>query len=203
MATDSWIDGRADWNTAADWSAGVPTATSNVDVGEGDPQITSAITIASLIDSAAVTFADAGAGIVSGGVDVSGGLSLLDTASGQGGSSLTIGGALTNSGLAQFGNKLSATDTVSAASLDNPNTLDFFGGGTASRKMLLDIAGTAGIRDGGRAHGRGQSFRLFRDRVWERRDHIGVGGVADAERSERVRRRRQRPDLELRAERPQ
>jgi hypothetical protein len=38
--TDRWIDPNQNgdpWTTASDWSAGVPTSTSNVTVAEGNP----------------------------------------------------------------------------------------------------------------------------------------------------------------------
>ena len=30
MATDTWLDGTANWNTPSDWSAGLPDPSSDV-----------------------------------------------------------------------------------------------------------------------------------------------------------------------------
>jgi hypothetical protein len=153
MPTDKWSDGSANWNTPADWSAGVPTATSNVVVSEGDPEVTSAISIASLSDSATVAFADVGASSVSGAVDVSGSL-LLDSAAAQGGSSLSIGGELTNRGEVILGNSaLSTTDAVTAVALDNIGTLDLVGGATLDREMRLEVSSAAGFGSAGEVQG--------------------------------------------------
>ncbi|HZZ60700.1 MAG TPA: hypothetical protein VFE63_05945 [Roseiarcus sp.] len=151
MGTDNWMDGSANWDT----EAAVPTSTSKVDVAEGDPKITRKMSIASLVDSATITFADPDNGVIasaiSGGVDVSGQL-LFDAGICQGGSSLKTGGPLTNSGTIDLGNRdLAATDTVQAAALDNTGTLDLVGGVTADREMQLDITGAAGVRARGRA----------------------------------------------------
>jgi hypothetical protein len=55
----------------------------------------------------------------------------LDIVSGDGGSSLTLTGALTNSGILRIGNTtLSASDRVTAASLDNTGRINLTGAGT-------------------------------------------------------------------------
>lgn len=122
MANDTWtLAGSANWTTAKDWSAGVPTSTSHVVVAQGDPLVTGAIRIASLTNSTTVTFSDAGASTISGAVSNAGKLT-LDGNSGQGGSSLSIGGVLTNTGIVRVGatdNSLSASDTVQARGLVN------------------------------------------------------------------------------------
>jgi len=92
---DTWTDGTANWNTPGDWSAGVPTASSDVVINTGgNPQVTASFgTVNSIADSGQLAFINAGASSVTGGVAVSSGAGLsLDGSSGEGGSSLTIGG---------------------------------------------------------------------------------------------------------------
>jgi hypothetical protein len=69
----------------------------------------------------------------------------LDTGGGEGGSSLTLAGALTNSGTLRIGNTtLSAPDTVTAASLDNTGSILL--NGPSANQALLDVtAGGAGF----------------------------------------------------------
>jgi fibronectin-binding autotransporter adhesin len=68
----------------------------------------------------------------------------LDTNGGDGGSSLTVGGALTNSGDLSIGNSaLSASDKVTAASLDNTGGISLTGSG--ANQALLDVTGSAGF----------------------------------------------------------
>ena len=69
----------------------------------------------------------------------------IDVDRGGGGSSLTLAGALTNSWSLQIGNAaLSASDKVTAASLDNANTISLTGSG--ANQALLDVtAGSAGF----------------------------------------------------------
>jgi hypothetical protein len=103
MATDTWLDGTADWDTPSDWSAGVPDASSDVVISQGNPEVTAsfgtvasiAITFNGIGFSGDLTFIDAGASSVTGGVTNYSGL-FIDPNSGDGGSSLTIGGNLVN-----------------------------------------------------------------------------------------------------------
>ena len=88
MATDTWTNGgSANWSTAADWSGGVPTTTSDVVVAQGDPQVTAAISINSLTltTPAEVDFINAGSSTIAGAVNNSGDIT-LDAASKNGGS---------------------------------------------------------------------------------------------------------------------
>ena len=151
MATDTWTDGSDNWETKGDWSGGLPGSTSNVVIDEGDPQVTASFgTIASLTDGADLTFIDAGKSTVTGAVTNSGSI-ILDNGGGDGGSSLTIGGALTSDGYIQIGpdnNSLSAASTVNAASVANFigtafGTIDIFGASTV--KATLDDAAAAGL----------------------------------------------------------
>jgi hypothetical protein len=82
-----------------------------------------------------------------------GGLIELDANAGDGGSSLTLAGALTNSGFLTIGNvTLSASDKVTAASLDNTGSINLTGYG--ANQALLDVTtgvagfGTAGVLSG-------------------------------------------------------
>ena len=76
----------SNWDDKADWTAGVPGSTSNVAVNKGDPEVTAAISIASLNDLAQVNFFNAGSSNISGAVANSGWLG-LDADGGNGGSS--------------------------------------------------------------------------------------------------------------------
>jgi hypothetical protein len=68
----------------------------------------------------------------------------LDVDGGDGGSSLTLTGALTNSGSLSIGNTtLSAPDKVTAASLTNTGSIRLTGAG--ANQALLDVTGGAGF----------------------------------------------------------
>ena len=73
----------------------------------------------------------------------------LDPNAGDGGSSLTLAGALTNSGYLGVGNAtLSASDKVTAASLDNTGSIHL--SGSSANQALLDVtAGSAGFGTAG------------------------------------------------------
>jgi hypothetical protein len=125
MATDTWLDGTADWNTPSDWSAGLPDASSDVVINQGNPQVTASFgTVNSIANSAALDFIDAGASSVTGNVTLGpDGSLLLDIGPGKGGSTLTVGGWLGNyNGRIQIGdaeNTLSAPSTIEAGKLVN------------------------------------------------------------------------------------
>jgi autotransporter family porin len=157
MATDTWEDGSGLWTDSADWSGGTPISTSNVVVSEGDPQITGAIAIASLSNSSAVSFINAGSSTISGAVSNLGFLN-LDAGHGDGGSNLAIGGVLTNTGVLQFGDadgSLSKSDTVSAAGIVNTiGDIDLTGGATSADTMTFNVTGgTAGFGTAGTVSG--------------------------------------------------
>ena len=71
----------------------------------------------------------------------------LDFAGGDGGSSLTLAGALTNSGSLTIGNRdLSASDNVTVASLDNTGSISLTSFQRRANQALLDVtAGSAGF----------------------------------------------------------
>ena len=92
-------------------------------VAQGDPQVTAAISINSLTltTPAEVDFINAGSSTIAGAVNNSGDIT-LDAASKNGGSNLSIGGVLTNTGVVQLGsanNSLSKSDTVTVAGIVN------------------------------------------------------------------------------------
>ncbi|MCW2275292.1 hypothetical protein GJ654_14800 [Rhodoblastus acidophilus] len=157
MATDTWTsDIIANWNTAAYWSAGIPIATSNCVISAGGAQVTSAITIASLVNAAQVDFTNAGSSKITGAVTNTGVLT-LDAGAGNGGSNLTISGVLTNTGVVLLGatdNSLSKSDTVAVGGLDNTNGVLMVAGGAASTStMLVKVNGAAGFGVTGKVEG--------------------------------------------------
>ncbi len=164
MATDYWTDGTANWDTLGDWSAGLPGPSSDVVINSGNPEVTASFgTVNSIRDRSALTLVDAGASSVTGRVRVaSHGTLSLDAleASGEGGSSLTIGGRLTNSGLLQIGNdSLSAASTVEAARIVNfdPATNSRYGTidltGSTTAQATLDVGSAAGFGAAGVLYG--------------------------------------------------
>jgi hypothetical protein len=153
MATDTWTDGTANWDTPRDWSAGLPGPSSDVVINTGDPRVTASFgTVASITNSAILDFIDAGASSVTGNVTVGSGTGegslLLDIGGKEGGSTLTIGGKLNNyNGLLQIGgvdNTLSAPSTIEAGKLANGGSfIDLFGSSTA--QATLDVGSAAGF----------------------------------------------------------
>ena len=78
-----------------------------------------------------------------------------------------MAGALTNSGSLTIGNgALSASDTVTAASLDNTGGISLTG--SSANQALLDVNGGAGFGAAGVLSGYVRSGRRQRDRVRER-----------------------------------
>ena len=76
----------------------------------------------------------------------------LEANPGDGGSSLTVGKTLTNSGSLAIGNDLlSASDDVTAASLDNTGKIQLTGSG--ANQALLDVTGAAGFGAAGTLSG--------------------------------------------------
>jgi hypothetical protein len=156
MATDTWLGGTANWDTPSDWRAGLPDASSDVWIlFDGSPEVTASFgTVNSIENQCAVTFIDAGASSVTSSVETNFGSSLdLDASRGDGGSSLTIGGRLTNAGLLEIGNSmLSAASTVQAGRLVNAGgTIDLTGSPTA--EATLDVASAASFGAAGGLYG--------------------------------------------------
>src|SRR5579863_6531395 len=106
MATYTW-NGIGNWLDAVDWSAGTPpVATDNAIIASGQASVTSAITIASVaIDPGGATVdieGTSGNASVTAGL-VNGGDLFVDAAYRGGGSTLAVGGTLTNTGKVQIG----------------------------------------------------------------------------------------------------
>ena len=157
MATDNWTDTSGNWSSGGNWSNGVPTASTDAVVAQGDPQITAPISINSLTNSAEVDIIEAGANTIAAGVSNSGSLN-IDALGGrpEGGSSLTIGGTLNNRGTVNIGvfDGLAGASTVSAGAVNNfigttLGTININGDATTSSGgpflASLDIAGVAGL----------------------------------------------------------
>jgi hypothetical protein len=153
MATDTWLDGTANWDTPSDWSAGLPTASSDVVINQGNPEVTGSFgTVNSITNSATLDFIDAGASSVINYVrNDAGGVLALDPNTGDGGSSLTIGDWFYNYGTIQIGpsdNTLSAASTVSILNLNVSTNAAFYlyGSSTAEATIKLGSSGgSAGI----------------------------------------------------------
>jgi hypothetical protein len=108
----------------------------------------SALTGLALISAGAAFKLHDEAAVSTTGALVNDGNVLLDTNAGDGGSSLTLAGALTNSGDLTIGNAtLSASDKMTAASLDNKGYIQLTGSG--ANQALLDVTGGAGFGTAG------------------------------------------------------
>src|ERR1700719_1518786 len=132
MAIVSWKNPiTGNWTVGNDWSNGTGPGPNDDAVIATAGNYTVSITTS--IDVNSITISDAGATLfvndpnntvtVAAGLTNSGALD-VDTSSGEGGSSLGIGGTLTNLGTTTIGvSNLSASTTVSAQSLANTGTL--------------------------------------------------------------------------------
>ncbi len=109
------------------------------------PGSNSALKGLALISAGASLALHDGAAVSTTGALVNDGTVVLDTNAGDGGSSLTLAGALTNSAELGIGNAtLSASDKVTAASFDNTGFIQLTGSG--ANQALLDVtAGSAGF----------------------------------------------------------
>jgi hypothetical protein len=105
-----------------------------------------------LTSVAEVDFINAGSSTIAGAVNNSGYIT-LDAASKNGGSNLSIGGVLTNTGVVQLGptdNSLSKSDTLTVAGIVNNSgsfigDLEVAGGSSSTAKMLVNDTGAAGF----------------------------------------------------------
>ena len=157
MANDTWQGNYPDsWYTASDWSAGLPGANDDVIIDQGDPVVgttpmgdspftVAAITIAG---SAQLTFDDSVSCTVTGGVTDSGAI-YFDSASGEGGSILTIDGELSNGSLLIGNAALSAESVMTVESVDNPlgGSIYIYGDDSPSHphQAILDIKSAASL----------------------------------------------------------
>jgi hypothetical protein len=152
MSASTWTGAvNSDWDDADNWSpAGVPGPDSDVTIATGAPApVASASigTVNSITDSSDLSFESAGTNTVTTFLDDAGHL-WVDHGAGEGGTTLNIGGTLTNSGDLVIGNTtLSASDEVTAAALDNTGRIYLIG--SAADQALLDVAGSAGFGTAG------------------------------------------------------
>jgi hypothetical protein len=147
MTTKTWIDGSGNWNTAADWTTGsVPGPGDDAVIPSGAVSLTTPVTVGSIsLTTSAAAFAIANPGgtdTVTGGLSNNGTVNIdpYDGSSGAGGSSLSIGGTLTNTstGIFNIGYASNTLDSnVTAAGLSNAGTINLFGGNSA--QAILDI----------------------------------------------------------------
>jgi len=148
MSKSTWTGAvNSDWDDPDNWSpAGIPGVNSDVVIATGAPVASASIgTVNSITDSADLSFESAGTNTVTTFLDNTGSLN-VDHGAGEGGTTLNVGGTLTNGGPFSIGNTtLSASDEVTAAGLDNiKGKLQLFGSG--SNQALLDVtAGSAGF----------------------------------------------------------
>jgi hypothetical protein len=148
MSKSTWTGAvNSDWDDPDNWSpAGIPGVNSDVVIATGVPVASASIgTVNSITDSADLSFESAGTNTVTTFLDNTGSLN-VDHGAGEGGTTLNVGGTLTNGGSFSIGNTtLSASDEVTAAGLDNiKGKLQLFGSG--SNQALLDVtAGSAGF----------------------------------------------------------
>jgi hypothetical protein len=90
LAADSWIGGSGAWNTAGDWSAGIPTSTSQVSIS---PTSAATITISSAVSISTLSLgSNASLSIASGSLSTASTVTNGGTITVAAGSSLTAGG---------------------------------------------------------------------------------------------------------------
>jgi fibronectin-binding autotransporter adhesin len=157
--TCSWNDGTANWSTAADWlncNGTIPNNgggdTYDAAIPSGTPQLSTAITIGNATVSTPAGWqlnGSSAAATLTGSLTNSGSVQLAPNFA-DGGSSLTIGGTLTNNSgatvqVGTFSNNLGATTTLQAANLTNNGTVDLLGNTTAgsTNQAHMVIAGAA------------------------------------------------------------
>src|SRR5437899_1161492 len=121
MATKTWTDGSADWYTAADWNGGLPVAGDDVVINTGVPFLqsgdTSAIVKSITLGASGTVQLNGTAALTATGDFANSGALNLDTNSGDGGGSLTIGGTLNNTKTVQVGSGFSTLSAATALTL--------------------------------------------------------------------------------------
>jgi hypothetical protein len=147
MSKSTWTGAlSSDWNDADNWSpAGVPGVNSDVVIASGAPVASASIgTVNSITVSSELSFESAETNTVATFLDNTGFL-YVDNNGGEGGTTVDIGGTLTNSHRLAIGNTtLSASDEVTAAALDNTGAILL--NGSSTNQALLDVtSGSAGF----------------------------------------------------------
>ena len=136
---------NSNWARPGNWSpGGAPDANTDVVINIGAPVAAASIgTVDSIMVSADLSFESVDPSTVTTFLNNSGQLYVDDNA-GEGGTILNIGGTLTSSGDLAIGNAtLSASDIVTAVSLDNTGSISLTGSG--ANQALLDVTGAAGF----------------------------------------------------------
>ncbi len=147
MSKSTWTGKvSSDWNDPNNWSpAGVPGVNSDVVITTGAPVASASIgTVNSITDSSDLSFESAGTNTVTTFLDNTGSL-LVDSLSGAGGTSLTVGGALDSSFLYIGNHGLSSSDSVTADFFHNTGLARLIGNG--SNFATLNVSGDT-INDG-------------------------------------------------------
>jgi hypothetical protein len=156
MSNVTWNGGNDNWTAdpTTDWSGGqLPGASDDVTIGSGDPQVTSNVgTVHSLTDNSALSLINGGQLATSSFFTNTGSLYIDSNGYGEGGSTLTVGGTLTNSGTINLGNGgLSAADKISAAGLASTGVINMTG--NASTQALFTVSAAAGTGTAGEITG--------------------------------------------------
>jgi len=155
MSTSTWTQGalNQDWADPNNWSpTRVPGVDSDVVIAHGEAIASASIgTVNSITDSSILFFQSAGMNTVTTFLNNTNILGVDADVDGEGGTTLNIGGTLTNSRILYLGNSyLSASTEVSAAALDITGKIRM--GGSAfnqTDQALLDITASAGFGTAG------------------------------------------------------
>jgi hypothetical protein len=153
VTSDNWLGGTGAWNTAGDWSGGVPTSSSAVVIGNTSSGIVtvsqagaaSAASV-SILSGNTLSIAAANTLTIGGATSVSSGAGLDVGNAGAGGATLTSGGSLTNSGTIQIGSGYNSTAsqvTVTGTYTGTGGTLQLYGGNASGSNALLNVSGAA------------------------------------------------------------
>jgi Ca2+-binding RTX toxin-like protein len=149
VASRIWNGSVDNWTVDADWSGGVePGAADAVTINGGVVKVTAPISAQSIVNGSILQFMSAGPGSSVGGGLANTGQFLLDTSFGEGGSTLSIGGTLTNSaiGTIAIGNLApSGATTLSAAALDNDGRVSLTNGAALGVSGTLVNANSANL----------------------------------------------------------
>ena len=150
MGKSTWTGAvSSDWDDPDNWSpSGVPGVNSDVVITSGAPVVSASIgTVNSITGSSDLSFESAGTNTVATLLENTGSLN-VDAYGVEGGTVLNVGQTLTNSGSLTIGNRrLSASDEVTAAALDNTGSIRLTG--SVGNQALLDVTDSAGFGTAG------------------------------------------------------
>jgi hypothetical protein len=152
--TCSWNDATASWTTAADWSNCNGTFPNNgsgnafdATIAQGNPTLTTTITIGSVTITSPGAWSTAGAGSATLTGDVANaGVLNVDIGNSDGGGNLTITGTLANIKTVQVGSAnpnfpAGAANTLTVGALTNASGASFSMIGSSSQKVTLAFTG--------------------------------------------------------------